>query len=89
MRGHWAGGMTVVAAAGPTGRIIREAAAVERWLDALRLAWGNAYAICFDEDADPAWMAWPIGDHATALTGRTPEELNAAIRGHWACGEML
>ena len=55
----------------------------DRALGLLRLAWGGGYSVCLDETADPAWMAWPIADGTAMLAGRTPDELNAAIRTHW------
>jgi hypothetical protein len=54
-----------------------------RVLEALRLAWGGAYTVCFDDalgaDAD-RWRAWRLGGDGTMLAGATPDELNAAIR---------
>jgi hypothetical protein len=51
-------------------------------LEALRLAWGDAYVVCFDEalgsDAS-RWLAWRRGGDAMMLAGSTPDELNAAI----------
>jgi hypothetical protein len=53
---------------------------VEHWLGLLRLAWGGQYVICFDDIAHIAWMAWRRDDERVMLCGRTPQELNAAIR---------
>lgn len=56
-----------------------------RALDALRLAWGDAYAVCFDDAIGPGggrWQAWHLGS-GTKLAGSTPGELDAAIRAHW------
>ena len=53
-----------------------------RALEALRLAWGDAYVVSFDEalgaDAD-RWLAWRLGGDEIMLAGSTPDELNAAI----------
>jgi hypothetical protein len=61
----------------------------ERPLEALRRAWGGAYAICFD-DAPGAggarWRAWRLGGAGTMVTGTTPGELDAAIRADWQAG---
>jgi hypothetical protein len=57
----------------------------ERALEALRLDWGDAYAVCFDDAISaggPRWRAWRL-DGETAITGATPDELNRAIRAHW------
>jgi len=56
--------------------------AEERALEALRLTWGDAYAICFDDsitEGGARWRAWRLGG-GTAITGSTPDELNTAIR---------
>ncbi len=55
----------------------------ERALDALRVAWGDAYAVCFDNATGAGglrWQAWQLGGERTMITGTTPDELNAAIR---------
>ena len=55
----------------------------ERALEALRLVWGDAYAICFDDAIGTGggrWLAWRLGGDASLLAGSTPDELNAAIR---------
>lgn len=55
----------------------------DRALEALRLAWGDTYSVCFDDAISPGggqWQAWRLGDDGTRLTGSTPDELNAAIR---------
>ena len=61
----------------------------DRALEALRVTWGNAYAVCFDdaiETGGARWQAWRIGGHGTRLAGATPDELNIAIRADWAGG---
>lgn len=60
-----------------------------RALEALRVTWGNAYAVCFDDAIGIGvgrWQARRLGDHGTRLAGATPDELNAAIRADWAHG---
>jgi len=58
----------------------------KRALEALRLAWGDAYAICFDDatviEGDARSQAWRLSG-TTASTGSTPDELNTAIRADW------
>jgi hypothetical protein len=54
----------------------------DRALGLLRLAWGGGYCVCPGETVGPAWMAWPVADSTAMLTGRTPDELNAATRAH-------
>jgi hypothetical protein len=57
----------------------------ERALETLRLTWGNAYAICFDDaiiEGGARWRAWRLGG-GTAITGSTSDELNTAIRADW------
>ena len=50
----------------------------DRALDALALAWGDAYQIYV---AGGQWHAWRQGAaDQDVLTGSTPDELNAAIR---------
>ncbi len=59
----------------------------ERALEALRLGWGDAYAVCFDDSIEPdgpRWRAWRLAGRGTALDGRTPDELAAAIQADWA-----
>ena len=59
--------------------------AEERALEALRLTWGDAYAICFDDaiiEGGARWRAWRLGGGA-AITASTPDELNPAIRADW------
>ncbi len=61
----------------------------DRALEALRVAWGDAYAVCFDDALDVGggrWQAWRLSGHGIRLAGATPEELNAAIRADWARG---
>lgn len=61
----------------------------DRALEALRLAWGDAYSVCFDDAISPGdgrWQAWRLGGHGARLAGATPDELNAAIRADWARG---
>jgi hypothetical protein len=58
-----------------------------RALEALRVTWGNTYAVCFDDAIElggERWQAWRIGGHGTRLAGATPDELNSAIRADWA-----
>jgi hypothetical protein len=60
-------------------------------LEALRLTWGNAYAVCFDDAISiggDRWQAWRLGAHGIRLAGATPDELNAAIRADWARGSQ-
>jgi hypothetical protein len=59
-------------------------------LEALRRAWGDAYAVCFDDAPGPGgarWRAWRLGSSRTMVTGTTPGELNAAIRADWQAGQ--
>jgi hypothetical protein len=52
-------------------------------LEALRVTWDNAYAVCFDDAigiGGDRWQAWRIGGYGIRLAGATPDELNAAIR---------
>jgi hypothetical protein len=50
----------------------------DRALDALALAWGDAYEIYV---VDGHWQAWREGaEDEDVLIGSTPDELNAAIR---------
>jgi hypothetical protein len=61
----------------------------DRALEAFRVTWGNAYAVCFDDaiEMDGArWQAWRLGGHSIRLAGTTPDELNTAIRADWAGG---
>ncbi len=54
----------------------------DRALDALVLAWGDAYEIYV---VGGQWQAWREGaGDKDILTGDTPDELNAAIRADWA-----
>lgn len=54
----------------------------DRALDALALAWGDAYEIYV---VGGQWQAWRDGaGDEDVLTGSTPDELNAAIRADWA-----
>ncbi len=54
----------------------------DRALDALALAWGDAYQVYV---AGGRWQAWREGaGDEDVLAGSTPEELNRAIRAHWA-----
>jgi hypothetical protein len=52
-----------------------------RALEALRLAWGDAYEIGFESDA---WIATSRDAEARAFTADTPDALNAKIRADWA-----
>jgi hypothetical protein len=49
----------------------------DRALEALRLAWGDAYDIGFESGK---WKASRRDGAAETLTGDTPDELNAAMR---------
>jgi hypothetical protein len=52
-----------------------------RTLEALRLAWGDAY----DVDAGHGtWTAVSWDGEARTLTGNTPDALNVKIRADWA-----
>jgi len=54
----------------------------DRALDALALAWGDAYEIYV---TGGQWQAWRAGaGDEDVLTGDTPDELNRAIRADWA-----
>jgi hypothetical protein len=53
----------------------------DRAIEALRLAWGDAYDIGF---ADGAWRACRHDGDGSVLTGRMPDELNAAMRADWS-----
>jgi len=62
---------------------------IDRALEALRVAWGNAYAVCFDDAIGigaSRWQAWRLGGRGIRLAGATPDELNTAIRADWARG---
>jgi hypothetical protein len=53
----------------------------DRALDALALAWGDAYEIYV---VDAQWQAWRHGPaDEDILTGSTPDELNVEIRADW------
>jgi hypothetical protein len=53
----------------------------DRALEALRLAWGDAYDISV---GDGRWTAVSKDAEARVFTGSTPDELNRAIRADWA-----
>ena len=53
----------------------------DRALEALRLAWADAYDIGFERGA---WTATSKDAEARTLTGDTPDALNRAIRADWA-----
>ncbi len=53
----------------------------DRALEALRLAWGDAYDVGVHRGA---WTAISRDDEHRTLTGDTPDALNAAIRADWA-----
>ena len=53
----------------------------DRALEALRLAWGDAYDVGFERGT---WVAASRGGGGRTFTGQTPDELNAAIRADWA-----
>jgi hypothetical protein len=57
----------------------------ERALETLRLTWGDAYTICFDDaiiEGGTRWRAWRLGGR-TAITGSTSDELNTPFRADW------
>ena len=54
---------------------------VERALDVLRLAWGDAYGIGFEGGK---WTAVSGDDEHRVFSGDTPDALNLAIRADWA-----
>lgn len=61
----------------------------DRALEALRVTWGNAYAVCFDDAIEMGggrWQAWRLGGQGLRLAGATPDELNTAIRADWSSG---
>ena len=60
----------------------------ERALAALRVIWGAAYAVCFDDGIGEGerWQAWRICGNGAAIAGSSPDELNAAIRADWGTG---
>ncbi len=53
----------------------------DRALEALRLAWGDAYDISF---GDGRWTAVSRGAAQRAVTGDTPDALTVKIRADWA-----
>ena len=53
----------------------------DRALEALRLAWADAYDIGCERGA---WVATSRDGEARTFTGGTPDALNAAIRADWA-----
>jgi hypothetical protein len=60
-----------------------------RALEALRVAWGDAYAVCFDDAPGPGglrWRAWRLDSSGDVITGTTPDDLNAAITADCAAG---
>ncbi|MGH3152560.1 MAG: hypothetical protein ACRDOB_17775 [Streptosporangiaceae bacterium] len=63
----------------------------DRALEALRVTWGNTYAVCFDDAigmGGPRWQAWRIGARGARLAGAIPDELNTAIRTDWSSGSQ-
>jgi hypothetical protein len=74
--------MTMGKAAGD-GQRKRDVFAVDqdRALEALRLAWGDAYDIA---SGDGRWTAVSRDAEARVFTGSTPDGLNLAIRADWA-----
>lgn len=54
-------------------------------LEALRLAWGDAYDITF---GDGRWTGARKDAPWTVITGQTPDELTAGIRADWAHQEV-
>ncbi len=53
----------------------------DRALEALRLAWGDAYDVGFERGT---WIATSRDAEDRTLTGDTPDALNAVIRADWA-----
>jgi len=53
----------------------------DRALEALRLAWGDAYVIGFERGA---WVATSRDAEARTFTGDTPDALNVKVRADWA-----
>jgi hypothetical protein len=53
----------------------------DRALEALRLAWGDAYDIGFEGGA---WIATSRGGEGRTFTGDTPDALNVKVRADWA-----
>jgi hypothetical protein len=53
----------------------------DRALEALRLAWGDAYDVGFEHGA---WTAASRDAEARTFTGDTPDALNRAIGADWA-----
>ena len=53
----------------------------DRALDALRLAWGDAYDIGFESGS---WIATSRDAGDRTFGGETPDALNRAIRADWA-----
>jgi len=58
----------------------------DRAVEALRLAWGDAYEVSAGGDK---YRASKVDSDGEELTGRTPDELNTAIRADWARGGTL
>ena len=58
----------------------------DRALEALRLAWGDAYEVSIN--GDKYWASRVDGD-GEELTGDTPDDLNTRIRADWARGGTL
>jgi hypothetical protein len=58
----------------------------DRAVEALRLAWGDAYEVSASGDT---YRASKVDSDGEELTGCTPDELNAAIRADWARGGTL
>ena len=58
----------------------------DRAVEALRLAWGDAYEVSFNDDK---YRASRVDGDGEELTGGTPDELNARIRADWARGGTL
>jgi hypothetical protein len=58
----------------------------DRALDALRLAWGDAYDVGHENGK---WVATSRDRERRTFTGDTPDALNIAIRADFALGETL
>lgn len=53
----------------------------DRALEALRLAWGDAYVIGFESGR---WVATSRDGEGRTFAGETPDALDRAIRADWA-----
>lgn len=58
----------------------------DRALEALRLAWNDAYDVGHENGK---WIATSRDDSKRTFPGETPDELNRAIRADWSRGGTL